>query len=402
MNIFIWGAGEKAAIVYEAINTSECNILGIIDIDEQKQGKLWNDKLHIYEPSVIDKTDFDYIVISPLEYTPIKEYIISLGVKVKKIVCFWENNIEREGTIFDYGKCIKYLEGERIIYKNRYYNMPYEMGIMKAPVIVDQESTLKLIIKEKKSLSRFGDGEFDLMFEKKRSWFQKPDRKFAERLLEVFTSNNPNIIIAVADNFSCLDKYTVDAADAIRDYMVKSRSKIESIIDYSKTYHDTYVTRPYIIYKEKSHADRIFQLFKQIWDGKNVILVEGNYSRIGVGNDFMNNAKSIKRILCPQYDCWFKYDEILKNTMKYAKKEDIICISLGATASVLAYDLAKEGFWAIDIGQVDNEYEWYIRKSDNRVSIPGKMVAEVGRTVPDCIDISDNQEYLTSIIDEIK
>lgn len=34
-------------------------------------------------------------------------------------------------------------------------------------------------------------------------------------------------------------------------------------------------------------------------------------------------------------------------------------ISLGPTATVLAYDLFKAGYQAIDFGHVDVEYEWW-------------------------------------------
>ena len=35
-------------------------------------------------------------------------------------------------------------------------------------------------------------------------------------------------------------------------------------------------------------------------------------------------------------------------------------IALGPTATVLAYDLAARGFWALDIGHIDLEYEWFL------------------------------------------
>ena len=62
--------------------------------------------------------------------------------------------------------------------------------------------------------------------------------------------------------------------------------------------------------------------------------------------------------------------------MKIAKEDDLICISLGPAATVLAYDLAEGGYQAVDIGQVDNEYDWYIRGAKERTAIKGKMVAE--------------------------
>ena len=39
-------------------------------------------------------------------------------------------------------------------------------------------------------------------------------------------------------------------------------------------------------------------------------------------------------------------------------------------------DVAAMGVQAIDIGQLDNEYDWYQMGVDTRVPIPGKMTAE--------------------------
>jgi hypothetical protein len=49
---------------------------------------------------------------------------------------------------------------------------------------------------------------------------------------------------------------------------------------------------------------------------------------------------------------------VLNEDVKLSDKNILILISLGPTATVLAYDLAKLGYWAIDIGHIDNEYEW--------------------------------------------
>ena len=72
-----------------------------------------------------------------------------------------------------------------------------------------------------------------------------------------------------------------------------------------------------------------------------------------------------------------KYDKIKDTILHVAEMDDLICISLGPSATVLAYDLAKLGYQALDIGQIDNEYDWYLRGADERVAIEGKMVAEI-------------------------
>ena len=264
---------------------------------------------------------------------------------------------------------------------------------------------LHRILAERCSLCRYGDGEFEIMLHRERPWFQKVDNKLAERLRAVIVSKRKDIIVAVADNFGTLEKYKDNAADDIRKYMVPNRKDITSLLDSDCVYYDAYVSRPYIIYKDQVKADEIFKLFKQIWQDREVILVEGKTARIGVGNDLFYGAKKIERIECPEKDAWDMYEDILQTVKEKARYETLICISLGPTATVLACDLAAAGYQALDIGQLDNEYEWYIRGAGNRIPIPGKMVAEVdkGRCASDTsgTGVDMEEKYRQQIVAEI-
>ena len=68
------------------------------------------------------------------------------------------------------------------------------------------------------------------------------------------------------------------------------------------------------------------------------------------------------------------------------------------TATVLAWELA--GDWAIDIGHIDIEYEWFLRNASDKIKIEGKYVNEVlgGKSnIADCKD----EEYKSQIICKI-
>ncbi len=117
---------------------------------------------------------------------------------------------------------------------------------------------------------------------------------------------------------------------------------------------------------------------------------------MGMGNDLFSNAKSIKRILCPAENAFEKYDEILQAAKQYGDNT-LILIALGMTATVLAYDLAAAGYWAVDIGHIDIEYEWFLSKATERFAIKGKYTNEAKDG-----NIVDNQyvtpEYLSEIV----
>ena len=66
-----------------------------------------------------------------------------------------------------------------------------------------------------------------------------------------------------------------------------------------------------------------------------------------------------------------KYDEIL-SAFNDIGTDKLIILALGPTATVLAYDLCRSGYQAIDIGQIDSDYEKFLRK-DVKLNIPVKF-----------------------------
>ena len=113
-----------------------------------------------------------------------------------------------------------------------------------------------------------------------------------------------------------------------------------------------------------------FEKIKQIWSKKNVVIIEGSGTGMGIGNDLLDNSASIQRIIGPAENAFGCYDEILA-AAKTVTKDKMFLIS------VLAYDLAKAGYQAVDTGHIDLEYEWFLRNVKERVIIADKYVNEV-------------------------
>ena len=135
------------------------------------------------------------------------------------------------------------------------------------------------------------------------------------------------------------------------------------------------ISRFYIEYKDKSKIPYYIKKLKQIWDKKDILIIEGEMSRLGVGNDLFNNSKSIKRILCPAINAFNVYEKIISRAKKI-DKSNLILLALGPTSSVLAYDLYKIGYQVIDVGHIDIEYEWFLRKAKKKIQIEIKYVNE--------------------------
>ena len=152
-------------------------------------------------------------------------------------------------------------------------------------------------------------------------------------------------------------------------------------------------------YKDKSKSSNILNKLKKIWSKKEIVIIEGEESRLGVGNDLFDNCLSIERIICPKNNCYEKYNDILEKVKNKVYKDKLILIALGPTATVLAYDLSKLGYVALDIGHVDIEYEWFLMKADKKMNIEGKYVGEVlnGNSNNDIFNNKYNKEIICKI-----
>ena len=206
--------------------------------------------------------------------------------------------------------------------------------------------------------------------------------------------------MALPDCFGKLDHFTPAAQLHWKLRLDKERIKWVRLLNTSAPYYHAQITRFYFDWADKSSCQRWYTGLKSIWQDQNVLLVEGDKSRVGVGNDLFDNTKSVRRILCPSENAFNHYDAILAAIKAHAQKDDLIFMALGPTATVLAYDLFCAGYWAFDAGHIDLEYEWMRRGATEKVKIEGKYVNEVagGNIVADVVDAV----YQSQIIERIE
>lgn len=375
--IYIWGVGKYVDIVINSIDYNQCEIKGLFDVNDSKIGTLYDNKYPIYSIREANKYEYDYIICAIKYNDFIDKAIDDYKLTRDKVIIYFGD--KKNVTLFNNDKIKIYeLENENIILKRRLANYPYEYNQKPIPKIMSMEQTLELVMAENKSLARYGDGEFEMMRGNVRPWFQTPDELLTKKLKKYFADKDSRVLIAIADDFGNLEKFNTDAADAIREYMMPDvREEIMSYIDMQYIYGDAYVSRPYILYNDHSQADRVFRLFKQLWKDRNILIVEGKYSRLGVANDLFDSAKSVRRIICPEKNVFSIYDKVKECIIENTNNGDLVLVSLGPTATLLAYELTFDNIQTIDIGQIDNEYEWFLMKASTRKQICGKSVSEL-------------------------
>lgn len=272
---------------------------------------------------------------------------------------------------------------------NQYYKFKYYWSYFKRHSfnLLSAEQTIDYIINTRCSLARFGDGEFKLaagylssrLDNSEGIGFQQFDSGLARRLYEILNTYNPNYKIGLP---SPIFGYNLGRMTSSARQHWKNQSLVRIDWLWNNVYRkqfflDSFFTRFYIDYVDHSKSPDYVNKLKRIWDNRTVIIVEGCYTRLGIGNDLFDNAQSIKRIICPAKNAFRCINKIEDAIITVADSKDVlVLVALGPTATVIAADMSKSGIQTIDIGHIDIEYEWMLKKATKKIPIPGKYVNE--------------------------
>ena len=268
------------------------------------------------------------------------------------------------------------------------------------PEIRPTQEAITRINEEHCSMSRFGDGEFSLICGDNLK-FQPYDAYLAEelRMILKFSDDTDGLLVCIPDIFKDTTQYIPRAEKYWNQYLHLKRSKVYALLRFDKIYYNTQITRFYIDYIDKSKMSEKVQELQSIWNNKKILIVEGEKSRLGMGNDFFLNATCINRIICPAVNAYAKIDEIEAAVLEESNF-DLALIALGPTATVLSYRLYKKGIQALDIGHIDIEYEWYKKGAQEKEPVAHKYIGEMngGDIVDDAVDEIYQSQIIRRIV----
>lgn len=266
--------------------------------------------------------------------------------------------------------------------------------------VMSNQETLDYIIENEASIIRFGDGEVNVMCGDSIT-YQVYEEELAESLKKILNSETTKkLLVCLPNVFDGLKQYSVPVRLWWKRHL-KEYEKFYKSISSEKHFGSTGITRPYMDHKKPQAsitANNDFKKLKSIFCNQDLLIVEGFYSRTGMGNDLLDEANSVSRILCPSKDAFSKFNEILENTLKFADCK-LVLISLGPTAKLLAYELAQKGIRALDIGHIDSEYEWFKMGVKKKVKLNNKHTAEWN--YDDHIEDNISEQYKSQVIANI-
>lgn len=283
-----------------------------------------------------------------------------------------------------------YIPVYQLLYKKWYKSLK----------IASINETMDKISEGKVSVSRYGDGEFLRMsLSKKEDSYQKNSKELSTELIKILNSNKKDHMVCLPQAFrnpNILTSYKYFERE-----MGMHGKQWLSLIDKDKEFFNTSVTRPYMDEKDKSISKYVFKKFRELWCGKKVLIIEGDETKFGLGNDLLGTANKVIRMECPAMNAFDIYDQ-LKESAKECIQEnrpDIVLVALGPTATLLCYDLADfNDSQLIDVGHLDIEYSWYQMNATKRVPVPGKYVNEVEGHITNKDLYENSDEYENEIV----
>ena len=206
VNIYIYGAGKYAEMVYEAVDKKKCRILGLIDQKDIIMCDFAPD-LHVFKPEILLEKNFDYICVSAVHYESVYRDCFRQGITEEKLFSIFGNDIIKDFFNVDKVKIcilkreIEVLNSRLLIKENQLNNLPYELvgsetlTQCRFPTVRTKEELIEKLINEKCSLARFGDSEFNWLLGEKGAWYQKNDDQLVNQLKEALEYSADNYLV---------------------------------------------------------------------------------------------------------------------------------------------------------------------------------------------------------------
>lgn len=276
------------------------------------------------------------------------------------------------------------------------------------PNVLDTNQSIDYLLEHPDvSLGRIGDGEFRWAAGISNSLgFQRNDEKLQSELSQIMKYPPQNMKLAVPFVFK--NPWLIYTPGNLFSWMHFWNNNFHAlknlfIPDYQ--YLDTSLSRLYQSRLQKKNSEKNYDHLKKLWENKRVLTVEGINTLLGINNDLFEKALDVQRIIIPPKNAYDSVDEIENKIRKHAASFDVIIISAGPTATILAARLSDGPTRVLDLGHFDLEYEWMKfaiqenekivgGRANNELEMHNKYLGNSGSNVT--AEVDDIWEYVAS------
>ena len=204
--------------------------------------------------------------------------------------------------------------------------------------------TLREIVAKRRSIARGGDGEWKIAHGASIK-SQDADPELARRIREVLRSDDERLLVGIPNIWSGARL----PHDKARFWAAWRNDRLTGLLEPGKLYWSSFVTRPDSA--PSIDCQEYWALMQSAWVNRPALLVTGS----GKGRRFLPmlaNASSTALLDAPRRNAWSQYGELYSACRDFgrANPDGVVVLSLGPTATVLAADLAADGYQALDLG----------------------------------------------------
>ena len=226
------------------------------------------------------------------------------------------------------------------------------------PTVLSDYETLDRIISGRLSVSRFGDGECKVV-DGGGTRTQDGDVVLTERMRAILKSDDPRVLVCILDLWSNKPIGSEWASRQKTTDRFGRQKWVDTYLLPGKEYGCASITR--LCNWALGDHDAWWVKVRQVWADRPVLLVCG--SKKGRSTyKLLDSAASVQVWdLQQKLNCWARYPRILEECRNWALsrapgRDPIVLAALGATATVLAYDLGVEGIQCFDVGHMAQSF----------------------------------------------
>lgn len=206
---------------------------------------------------------------------------------------------------------------------------------MRYPKVLSEAGTLEAVFNGA-SLARYGDGELKIALGKDAK-SQRCDAGLAKRLRAILVGPQTMCMPCIPNVESATPK-----AEFWRSYL---DDRFVKLYQPGRLYGSSFITRPDSA--PWIDAPAYWQRMIDVWRDRDVVLVRGSSKSLCAAD--LAAAKSVEEIVVSRQHAWADHPAIMAR-LAGEKRRVLAC--LGATATVLAFDLAQLGVQCVDLGHV--------------------------------------------------
>ena len=136
-------------------------------------------------------------------------------------------------------------------YKNRVNKGLFDVNILSI------DKTIEFMSVRGNSIVRYGDGEFQLMNGKGITSYQEFDEMLGKRLRQIANTVEEGILVCIPEPMCGVSNYVFSSRVHWTNQLLQNSSMYRKVIKKDRVYGNSFVSRPYMIYKDKQKKKQL-------------------------------------------------------------------------------------------------------------------------------------------------